>query len=112
MSTIEELEQRIDRLRYQIRELMLFVDHERCPFVFYALAADLSKTQVNDIHKLMKQTAQNITAGHGPSVEGFESQMREVTGMESDARLIVESLYKTHQFEEVYKYFQEKGMTF
>jgi len=111
---LNDLEKRIEHLEYRVSLLAEIADFERRPFIYAALEADLTKSQVKAIYDLMDEVFQTIRAGKPMNHHEFEKRIYEIVpsrfGDYHFAEDIVSTLNAEGRWIEVYKHMKKDGM--
>lgn len=111
---INDLEKRIEHLEYQVSLLAEIADVETYPFIYAALEANLTKSQVKAIYDLMDEEHQAIKTGKPINHHEFEKRIYEIVpsrrGDYHFAENIVSTLNDKGRWVEIYNHLKKDGM--
>jgi len=114
MSEVNELKKRIEFLEERVRMLRSIADPERHPFTYLALEADLRRSQVDDIFRLMDEVRLSLKMGTPISHHIFESRIYEIVPSRNGdyhfAESVVRTLNDSNQYTDVFEHMKKDGM--
>jgi vacuolar-type H+-ATPase subunit I/STV1 len=113
-SRIQVLSEKVDRLEYSIEQLMMLVDRNSAPFIYYAMEAKMTQSQVSRFYDLMEAVEQSIDSDKPMSHLEFERESYAIVpqkrGDYSFARSLVVGLRLQEMYERAYEHLRKSGM--
>jgi len=111
MLSNEELETRIKRLEYRVKELVGLVDDEKDAFSHFILSEELKEEDSDAIFDLMNKTRSEIDAGSPPSFTEFEDRVyRIIPSRRNDYHFVARLVRSLKRYEDVYNHLKSQGM--
>jgi len=114
MGRLEELEDRFNKLEFQLVLIRECLDSDIKPFNYLALENSLTESEYRQILDLMDKADQSIREGTPMGHGEFEQRVSKIVPSRvldyHFAELIVSTLYREGKWEAVYKHMKEDGM--
>ena len=102
--SIEEIQQELKKIRYQIRILGETIDHERYPVEGLIMSMDWSENQIGRAHDIFEEYDNKLNAKQNVNWTNFELALRNEFNIDyQTVKSIILAFYQNHQWVDVCK---------
>lgn len=109
---MENLEQEIAKLKYQMGVLISTVDSEKFPVEYLVLEMNWDNKDLNDAHDIFEKYDDKLQAKEEINWAAFESELRSRFDIGyQEVKLIVNAFYENHQWMDVCYYYAKAYTT-
>lgn len=109
----DEIEKRVERLEYQVRQLRQLVDPSRAPFANFILENDLRESHVKALNGLLLEAQESLSTDKPMSWHDFEGRIRKILPGCDEYNFVKGLLWSVKaedRFEDVYEHMKNDGL--